>query len=577
MGYWNKIALFFALVGSVLAHGGCGLFAGTASMRIEVEVYKGPLSKEPSLQWAEMLGLVRESCHEMRAIQIESNTIGVKTGVFKKKPVTPAFCPDQETNGSLQGMKDDSQDESGRKAEGSPPSDPADGPDQETNDSLQSTKDNSQDGSGRKADGVSDMPRKVVETLGLIHQETDYCRVPLDVFTFILSPLNKILSLMTGVDSSHPDCLILRDISESAEALQVELARLESILSLVLTNAKEIAADNEATPCKECPVETRDTKEEQRTALTNVAKVSAKATAGAFNFAISNIPGIAPTHLVRSAMVRFMVSSSEIGRQLNARADSLLKQLNGLRSQKFPLNAQLRESDATEFVQLYSWLEAHPSYLGGFSTPGSVKNRVKVIRHLFADHYWSNINTVYASGWGKGSMALIKDDIGNWNLKSFDSDPEEVLKAYKNVAIAALETVAKSAKAGFSGGTGVVVDKLLEVATDYFTPRLSPSASVNNQFRLLSDRTAHKLRLLETQVISQREEDARANGAYKKALEILNSMSKENPHFATQEAAVQNVKNSLIAQRMETIQSIEKILSEHSELVDMLAEGGIGH
>ena len=45
-------------------------------------------------------------------------------------------------------------------------------------------------------------------------------------------------------------------------------------------------------------------------------------------------------------------------------------------------------------------------------------------------------------------MALIKDDIGNWNLKSFDSDPSKLLDAYKNAGLAAISAAAGLASGG---------------------------------------------------------------------------------------------------------------------------------
>jgi hypothetical protein len=36
-------------------------------------------------------------------------------------------------------------------------------------------------------------------------------------------------------------------------------------------------------------------------------------------------------------------------------------------------------------------------------------------------------------------MALIKDDIGNWNLKNFENDPTDLVATYKKVGLAALD------------------------------------------------------------------------------------------------------------------------------------------
>jgi hypothetical protein len=213
--------------------------------------------------------------------------------------------------------------------------------------------------------------------------------------------------------------------------------------------------------------------------------------------------------------------------------------------------------------------------------PGTAYDRVKAVRRLFADHNWSNINTVYASGWGKGSMALIKDDIGNWNLKGFDSDPEDLLKAYKDVSIAALETAMKAVKAGAAGGAGAGLDKLLDVAGQYFTPTpvASTSTSGIGQFRLLSERTSSKLRAVESQANSSMAQDAQDRDEYQEAVKTLKNLNKDDPdnaeNHARHEESVENAEKTLVARRTQLIQDIEKILSEHSELVDLLAKGTI--
>ena len=68
-----------------------------------------------------------------------------------------------------------------------------------------------------------------------------------------------------------------------------------------------------------------------------------------------------------------------------------------------------------------------------------------MVEHLVADNYWSHINTVFAAGQGDVSMALVKDDVGNWNLKSFDNDPTDLLGAYKKVGLAAVGAITELA------------------------------------------------------------------------------------------------------------------------------------
>ena len=461
----EKLVLLLCLVVLSIAHAGCSLFAGAASMRIEVEVYRGPLSKEPELQWAEMMAMVHESLEGMHANRRLILMIARDKGFIEKGAKDPESCKSSGWFGSEH------------------------------------------------------------------------------AFFSILGATN---------------CLILKDLYYDAKILEDKLKDVEE---------KGKTLDPTLIKDEKAIIES----------LSELAKVSSEASAKSFSWSISSIGGASTSFLVRIAMVNFIVASSEMGRQMNARADALLKQIRGLDRQELPLSVQLRETDATEFIRLYDWLDAHPpNYFSGFLQPGTAYERVKAVRRLFADHNWSNINTVYASGWGKGSMALIKDDIGNWNLKGFDSDPEDLLKAYKDVSMAALETAVKAVKAGGTGGAGAGLDKLLDVAGQYFTPTpmASTSASGIGQFRLLSERTSSKLRAIESQANSSTAHDAQARDEYQEAVKTLKNLNKDNPdnaeNHARHEESVENAKNTLIARRTQLIQDIEKILREHSELVDRL-------
>ena len=46
---------------------GCAGISGSSSMRVEVEVYKGPLSLEPAAQWGELRGLLEQGALAFRA------------------------------------------------------------------------------------------------------------------------------------------------------------------------------------------------------------------------------------------------------------------------------------------------------------------------------------------------------------------------------------------------------------------------------------------------------------------------------------------------------------------------------
>ncbi len=57
-------------------------------------------------------------------------------------------------------------------------------------------------------------------------------------------------------------------------------------------------------------------------------------------------------------------------------------------------------------------------------------------------------------------MAFIKDEIGNWNLKSFSNDPGKLLAAYRSAADATLKSAARLAASAASGNTTEAIRKL---------------------------------------------------------------------------------------------------------------------
>lgn len=52
--------------------------------------------------------------------------------------------------------------------------------------------------------------------------------------------------------------------------------------------------------------------------------------------------------------------------------------------------------------------------------------------------YWQNINRVRVSGAGFTNQALVKDDVGNWYVKHYFGDTEDIAKSAKNLALFSL-------------------------------------------------------------------------------------------------------------------------------------------
>ena len=132
----------------------------------------------------------------------------------------------------------------------------------------------------------------------------------------------------------------------------------------------------------------------------------------------------------------------------------------------------LRDSSTTNFVNLYDWTDAAAGRYTPLDADFSKADRVRMIQLLINDTYWSNINSVYASGQGEVSMAFIKDDIGNWNLKSFENNPAELLNAYDNLARSSVRAAVRLARAASGDGIGTSKEllQLADIAVSGHTP-----------------------------------------------------------------------------------------------------------
>lgn len=151
---------------------------------------------------------------------------------------------------------------------------------------------------------------------------------------------------------------------------------------------------------------------------------------------------------LRIDMVKVANLSAEFANQFTARANALHLQtgVDGVDRRVLPTGQYLRDSQPTAFLDAYKWHEAATEYEGNEKS----KDRIQIAKRLFADDNWARVNEVYASGSGDVSMAFIRDDIGNWNLKQFSSDASELTAAYTKLG---LDLVGKVAGLATGGGT----------------------------------------------------------------------------------------------------------------------------
>lgn len=227
---------------------------------------------------------------------------------------------------------------------------------------------------------------------------------------------------------------------------------------------------------------------------------------------------------IRKGLVDYAHGASQLGNQLTARSDALHKQLtNGKPREMFPLGDYLQDTRPTEFLSLYDWLNA--TDFGLFRcTFCNNEQRVNVFSHLFDDNFWSNINTVYATGMGDTNMAFAKDEIGNWTLKSFGSDPTKMVDAYANLTLASLKTAAAS----LAPGSAAINPELLNTISKLTSGQLGSGVDPKKQSKMEEFRkeALDKLEDLKTAQDKQKaiEEAKAVLKEYKEKLDMLENL-----------------------------------------------------
>ena len=394
-----------------------------ASMRVEVEVYKGPLSKNISVQWGELDGLVEEAADALTTFNDAIVTAASKSGYVTRrneyaelsKDFLLPFCSSTDMDKDAK-VSIDTHYRSKKIAE------------QSAGKILPRTK-------------RPKIDTRTVEKVGgsFIHNN-DPPEKGETIKWCASKEVQEDKQWLIG-------CHILSNMHDDIRVLLEELDGLHGIMYPYLCDG--------SASCKQ-----------RKRLMQQVGRVATKLKAKAMYWAETHV-GIAPQcRGVRVAIAAFANLASEYSNQLESLADGLQWQLgekdDGIDAKQLPLSVYLRNAETTDFLNLYTWNRAalpaiwEEMFLHPFNafTSEETADRIRVIERLFADHNWEKINTVYGSGDGDFSMALIKDEIGNWNLKSFDSDPTELLKAYTNFALTSISSKGSSLFTQIGGAAG---------------------------------------------------------------------------------------------------------------------------
>lgn len=121
----------------------------------------------------------------------------------------------------------------------------------------------------------------------------------------------------------------------------------------------------------------------------------------------------------------------QLAHDLSARRQYLTPATAYLRS-SYPSSALQRNNSASDWQNMLmrGALRTIPiiSKAPGLTQENPVQQQID-------KQFWQNINTVRITGGGNTNYVVVKDDIGNWYVKGYSSDPEQIYKTVANVAL----------------------------------------------------------------------------------------------------------------------------------------------
>ncbi|MBF0164717.1 MAG: hypothetical protein HQM01_09510 [Magnetococcales bacterium] len=400
---------------------GCETMTAASSLRVEVESYRGPLTKRTEMQVAELRGIVVEAC---RVFKDYKSNFYPSPGVENLEPTyikdlcqnnTPLLSEtDSNTSADLADLESTISDLRSKS---------------QAIDSILKTSKNNTDVSKKTRDNKE----SVAQFIQQIENDRIRCTIKhkrirnkispptltVDTDNFSKEHVNTLLDLKAAIDNAlnkreQLDC--------RPEKLLKDLNKLNEIGTRMQTEATALAGS-----------------------------------------LMKNIP----TKADRAKLASDAIRLAEYGNQISARTHQISLRLMGKSAVSIGTNQYLIESHSTDFVNMYPWFDAidptggihstypekawsdHDWYVDNASRMPAT-DRVRAYERLMKNNFWTTVNTVQANGAGKVRMALIKDDIGNWNLKSFAADPTELMKTYTSVAMGIGKVGAELATTGKS-------------------------------------------------------------------------------------------------------------------------------
>ncbi len=527
------------LVSVVMTTAGCGIHSamtGASSMRVEVDTYIGPLSREWELQWAELEALNGEisGALDILADDIEITTcrlgccgpcgrtdcgsVGERYDVKVKpknlrKDNLYEICPTfKKMATDVKILK--------LRADGLSPQL------QELSDYVASVRpalSKYRDEAARLGQAVA---RVWVPKTGPVAKELQELQTTIDglarsvqtaknadadsVFVRGVSALREDAGSLKQALSDYDESLLdsragALDVWRDASAFSREVSALAT--ELASRAPRKLAFSSGVSPKEsyewqtgyddEAGLSTDPDFESRLNYLKNAAALAESLRTQSLLWIQQYAPSAPKEMRARITLANYAAFANELANRLGSRADALLK-LESEDARTLQTAVMLRDSGSTEFVNLYDWIDAATD-----RSRHKPPDRVRVVQRLIDDTNWEHVNTVYAGGIGDTTIALIKDDIGNWNLKSFDNRPGDLVEAYTKAGVAALQLAAKIAVDSSGAGPAIDGAQRLQQFADQMAFGGSTVAASSPQIESLNGHTLAQLNDLRTQYESR--------------------------------------------------------------------------
>ena len=467
-----------AILAATLLAGCESYWIGTAGeMRVEVEVYKGPLSQARAIQVGELQGVIADATDALNSW---------------KQSAIPAVCEEPRAVLQVKGSCEER------------------------------FKDLKREGDAELCRGSADPMAcgylvDAIEHAGRLAH--DLCRIEINPF--------RIGKEHKDYPGNQEATIFKKEGGDDRKLLCSRVVKEDTF------NSKDVGAKYTAALDALAGLSS-GSEDTARRASRLIGSIAASLKAKAFRVAYALNGYVPKSHHTRRLLADFALLAAEFSNQIQARNVVLQKQIgkDGRKARALAVSDYLRDASNTDFLKLYDWYQAtsEPHHKPHYP-PLRPDARVRAAERLFRDYYWEKINEVYASGLGKSSMAFIKNAVGNWELKSFSNDPTELLEAYGNVTSAALKSAASLA----GGGGGVaakmaekasVSERFLALANTAATGR-SSGAAAGGGFDVASLHARTKATLVAQREGLEKEEKAKKDAIAAKDKEISDAKAKK--------------------------------------------------